>query len=276
MKPADIPAGLSLCRAAGWNQLARDWELFLSLNPVGCRVACDDSGTVVGTVTTVRYQDHFSWIGMVLVDPACRKQGIGLALLKKSLELLQKEDTVKLDATPAGRAIYLKMNFVDEYPLSRMLCTGVSGYQLPVTVARPAQPSDLSGILELDRDVFGADRSAMLSWNRKDSPQLAWVTAAGARITGYCFGRQGYNFTHIGPVVAEDTDLAIHLVSAALQHCLGKPVILDVIHHTAGWLTWLSSLGFVEQRPFIRMFRGSNAWPGVPGKQFAILGPEFG
>ena len=34
MESADIPAGLSLCRAAGWNQLSRDWELFLRLSPL--------------------------------------------------------------------------------------------------------------------------------------------------------------------------------------------------------------------------------------------------
>ena len=31
MTPDDIPAGLNLCRLAGWNQLARDWELFLQI-----------------------------------------------------------------------------------------------------------------------------------------------------------------------------------------------------------------------------------------------------
>lgn len=96
------------------------------------------------------------------------------------------------------------------------------------------------------------------------------------KITGYCFGRQGFNFTHIGPVVALHTELAIQLVTAALKNCLGRPVILDVAHHMPDWLRWLVSLGFTEQRPFIRMFRGTNAWPGVPSKQFAILGPEFG
>jgi len=95
-------------------------------------------------------------------------------------------------------------------------------------------------------------------------------------MTGYCFGRQGYNFVHVGPVVAQDFNIATKLVSAALQNCIDKAVILDTILHSSAWLSWLSSLGFIEQRPFIRMFRGSNGWPGVPEKQFAILGPEFG
>lgn len=65
MKVDDIAAGLSLCRAAGWNQRLQDWELFLTMSPEGCRVALDESGKIVGTVTTVRYENHFSWVGMV-------------------------------------------------------------------------------------------------------------------------------------------------------------------------------------------------------------------
>ena len=120
MVDGDVPAGLSLCRAAGWNQTVEDWELFLKLSPEGCRVAVDEGGQVMGTVTTVRYEDRFSWIGMVLVDPMRQRQGIGIQLLRESLQVLCEDDTVKLDATPAGRHIYLQLDFTDEYFLSRM------------------------------------------------------------------------------------------------------------------------------------------------------------
>ncbi len=119
MKPYDIDAGLALCRAAGWNQLARDWEIFLHLSPYDCCVATRDD-KVVGTVAIIRYQNFFSWIGMVLVDPDCHRQGIGMQLLKEALQILHNEETIKLDATPAGREVYLKLNFVDEYHLARM------------------------------------------------------------------------------------------------------------------------------------------------------------
>src|SRR5262245_30623159 len=42
----DVPAGLRLCRIAGWNQLAADWELFLRLSPGGCRAAVCDGNVV--------------------------------------------------------------------------------------------------------------------------------------------------------------------------------------------------------------------------------------
>ena len=73
MTDADIDAGLRLCRASGWNQLESDWRLFLECNPGGCRVV-ETEGRVAGTVATLRYEDRFSWISMLLVDPEMRRR----------------------------------------------------------------------------------------------------------------------------------------------------------------------------------------------------------
>lgn len=276
MTPADILAGLSLCRSAGWNQVARDWELFLTLSPEGCLVAIDDQGKVMGTVATVQYADHFSWIGMVLVDQEKQRQGIGIGLLRESLRILHSEETVKLDATPAGREVYLKLGFIDEYRLSRMHVAEVSASALPGKVtARSVNPGDLPALLDFDRKVFGSDRKPILGWLLNGGHQYAFLIGDKTRIRGYCFGRPGHSFTHIGPVISEDIDTAIQLVSAALRNCMG-PVVVDALHHTPEWIQWLSSMGFHEQRLLTRMYRGTNTWPGISEKQFAILGPEFG
>src|SRR5690606_37291268 len=60
----DIPAGLRLCRASRWNQIARDWEHFLRVNPGGA-LALQKDGQVVGTVATLRY-GPVGWVAMVL------------------------------------------------------------------------------------------------------------------------------------------------------------------------------------------------------------------
>jgi GNAT superfamily N-acetyltransferase len=274
MKPEDIGAGLSLCRAAQWNQLARDWEIFLHLSPNECRVAATPE-KVIGTVTTVRYQHFFSWIGMVLVDPAYRGQGIGMKLLQEVLQILRHEKTLKLDATPAGREVYLKLGFVDEYHLSRMGTTPVED-KLKVSPARIVRKNDLSALIAFDCEIFGANRQPLLEWMWEGAPQYAFLIEEQNEIQGYCLGRHGYNYTHIGPVIAKNSGIVKKLVSAGLHNCIGHPVIMDVLHYEPEWVQWLASIGFAEQRSFIRMYRGSNSFPGVPEKQFAILGPEFG
>lgn len=274
MKPEDIAGGLKLCRKAKWNQMRSDWQIFLQHSPEACLVATFQE-QVVGTVTTIKYQNSFSWIGMVLVDPDFQRQGIGMKLLNEALQILQKEETVKLDATPEGRAVYLKLNFVDEYPLTRMNRM-VSKDILHSTTARAIQKEDLPLLIEFDSKFFGANRSSLLQLMWELAPQYAFLIEEKNEIKGYCMGRNGHDFTHIGPIIAEDTSIAKNLIIAALQNCVAQPVILDVPHFEPKWLTWLREIGFEEQRPFIRMYRGSNRFQGVPAKQFAILGPEFG
>jgi predicted N-acetyltransferase YhbS len=276
MTPADIAAGLKLTRAARWNQTESDWGLFLRLSPKGCRVAVVDD-LVVGTVATARYEDRFAWIGMVLVDAAERGQGIGSRLMAEALDVLKDMPSIRLDATPAGHPVYQKLDFVDEYRLSRME-TVVSGAGLAPrrNPARPMMKDDLPAVAVFDRQVFGADRGLTLAWMLDGAPEYAWVIEERGQIIGYTFGRHGFNFEHLGPIVAHDQQTARRLVSDCLSRQAGKPFIIDASHCENGWGSWLESIGFREQRPFIRMFYRDNPYPGLPPKQFGILGPEFG
>lgn len=267
MKENDINAGLALCRSAGWNQLENDWKIFLKLNPHGSRVAIDENGKVVGTVTTIIYEDHFSWVGMVLVDPSRKRQGIGTHLLREALQFLTRQETIKLDATPAGREVYLKLGFRDEYTLCRMLATDF--VKLSGTNATSTKQNDLPLIFQKDKEVFGASRFGLLQCLHEKFPGFSY-SGSGT----YSFGRNGYNYTQIGPVIADSLVDAIEVTTAALKETDG-PVVLDVLHGSP-FYDWLISIGFTEQRKLIRMYRGVNAYPGIPEKQFAILGPEFG
>jgi len=275
MTVSDIPAGLALCRASHWNQTARDWEQFLRLEPHGAAVAVRD-GRVIGSVATLRFGQRFAWISMVLVEPAERGRGVGRALLLHGLSLLR--DTVaRLDATPAGEVLYRKLDFREEYRLTR--------YQrepAPMTIAVAGPPvsplgdEDWRALLALDAQVFGADRSEMLRWLAEGAPEYAWVCLSARGIDGFLLGRQGHNFEHLGPVVARNPEIARRLVGACLARYSDRRFILDAPDQQAGWQQWLRDAGFVVQRPFIRMFRGDHRHPGQPAQLFASIGPEFG
>ncbi|MGH9768066.1 MAG: hypothetical protein ACREAB_11580 [Blastocatellia bacterium] len=136
--------------------------------------------------------------------------------------------------------------------------------------------ADLPQVFEMDHRVFGAGRDVMLKWMFDGAPEYSWVVVRDGEVAGYTFGRHGFNFEHLGPVVAENSAIARQLVSACLSDQTGRPFILDASPRDPDWARWLESIGFKQQRPFIRMFRGENRHPGLPEKQFAILGPEFG
>ena len=276
MRQSDIEAGLRLCRASGWNQVRRDWELFLNLSPHGCRVAIIN-GQVIGTVATVNYEKRFSWVGMVLVDPAARGNGIGTMMVEEILAVLKDVRSIRLDATPAGHHVYHQLNFFDEYNLSRIkILVPREGLKIQGNPARPMTHEDFPAVFHFDHEVFGADRRMLLEWMFAGAPEYAWVIEQQGEINGYCFGRHGHTAEHLGPVIAHDQETARQLVSACLHQHPDKQFILDATLHSMEWHGWLESIGFQAQRPFVRMYRGENNYPGLPEKQFGILGPEFG
>ena len=277
MTRVDIPSGIQLCRHAGWNQVARDWDIFIQRNPHGCRAAIDeDIKMIIGTFATVVYEDRFAWVGMVLVHPLFRGKGIGTQLFREALSLIAKPVTVKLDATPAGRKVYQKFHFQDEYEIIRMHRPPGLTQLTKETFVRPMNQEDFEYVLRMDHLVFGADRRFILERNFREGPEYACVIERHGEITGFCMGRPGHIADQLGPIIAQNKNDAMRLLSFMLTRMGNKPLIVDAMKHTPEWINDLSALGFVETRSLIRMFRGSNSYPGIPEKQFCILGPEFG
>ena len=274
----DIPAGLALCRLSRWNQVARDWEQFLALNPDSARVAIADT-QVIATVTTLDYNARFGWVAMVLVDPAHRGQGLGTAMLTTGLQLLEHVPVVRLDATPAGYPIYRTRGFEEEYRLVRMERAAAAppapAPGLPLTVRRMT-PADRAAVAPWDLAVFGAPRPSLLDWLAAGAPAYGWVAEDSRGIAGWMLGRPGFAFDHLGPITAPDHTVAAALVAACLRANPVVPVIIDAPSRAAAWLAWLEGSGFRVQRPFIRMRRGGTGAIGWPDEQFAIVGPEFG
>jgi predicted N-acetyltransferase YhbS len=261
MTVEDIEAGLRFCRASGWNQLEADWHCFLRANAAGCRVAVEN-GEVAGTVTTLRFEDRFSWISMLLVPPEKRGRGIGTALLLEALRVLSDVRCVRLDATPAGKAVYDRYGFRDEYPLVRMRADGVAA--VAAEGVRRLEAGDVEAVERLDRAVFGAERRVVLEHLRGSD---AFVAEANGEIAGYAMLRRGFLASQVGPLVARDAGMARALASAC------GAGIIDVPEANAGWL---DGMGFRPQRTFMRMYRGEAPDYGRRGEEFAIAGPEFG
>jgi GNAT superfamily N-acetyltransferase len=288
MTEADLADGLRLSRASGWNQTLDDWRLLLACGPGLFRVGVQ-KGRVVASGGAVRYGEALAWICMILVEPASRGRGLGTRILDEVLRRCEAElragrvRSVGLDATPAGHGIYLQHGFVDGSPpeigessgggpgLVRMRSVEATASADPPEGVRRLAASDLARVLEADRQVFGADRGPVLRWAFESAPELAWTTERGA----YCFGRHGDHSDQVGPIVADDPRSAIPLVRACLSLPRRRPLILDG-RADASWLAALSDLGFREERPFTRMYRGEAKPSGRPSLEHAIFGPEFG
>lgn len=279
MKAADIPAGLELCRAARWNQIESDWRRFLALHPTGARVAVDADDTVIGSVATLRFQGGFDWLAMVLVSPEYRRQGIASRLVEEAIELLGARALVRLDATPAGELVYRNLAFVPEYALARMERPPAAIEPMRDDGVRAIEDEDLIEVMALDRDVFGADRGALLRMLRQDAPGYAIVDRRGSRLDGYAFGRHGFSFDQLGPIIARDENVARRLVGHLVASHPRVAFLVDVPRRSATWVEWLGNIGFREQRGFVRLVRGAPAGlesTSSDQRLFATIGADFG
>ena len=276
MLASDLPVGLHLCRACGWNQLDEDWLYFLQADGAGARVA-ERQQDAVGTVAWLRYGAAFSWIAMMLVDPDARHAGIGSRLFESALEELRNEPCIRLDATPAGEPLYRRYGFIDEYGLVRTK-TIVTPNQFEPSHhdVVPIQPGDLPEIFARDRVVFGADRSALLTSFFRRAPHFSRIAREHGILTGYCFGRPGHLYSQLGPIVAGDTEIARALIAHSLAPQAGASFAIDVPKQATELIKWMETVGFVIERPFLRMCRGDNPSPGLPDHIYGIAGPEFG
>jgi GNAT superfamily N-acetyltransferase len=295
MNLADIPAGLGLCRVSRWNQTERDWQHFLMAAPHGALVAVEN-GLVVGTVATLPY-GPFAWISMMLVDPAVRGRGIGTLLLNRGLALVPEAAAARLDATPAGEVLYRRLGFVPEYGLARFSLDvrrrgggarsrprsqaralgrkleGTGGHR---PGARPLAPVDWPALYDMDTGAFGASRATLLERLAGEAPEYAWVVERHGDPQGYLLGRHGHVREHLGPLIADTAETAGLLLEACLAAHPDREVVLDVPDDQQAWRAELAELGFVIERPFLRMYRGRRPAPGEPSRVYAITGPEFG
>jgi GNAT superfamily N-acetyltransferase len=276
MTEQDIPAGLRLNTLAGWNQTARDWRRFLDNSPSGC-FAMEHDGAVIGTAATIAYQDRLAWIGMVLVDPGYRKQGIGTRLLERAIDFLDRLPigAAKLDATPLGKPLYEKLGFVPEYEIERWILRRADRPAAAAAVGAPLTPVGKERIYGLDRELFGADRGFLLRSLAEEAPEFAMAAFEGPTLS-YAFGRHGLFADHLGPWVAGSRPGAKTLLEDFLARSLRDTLIVDAVRSHSAAVELLDAFGFRPSRPLTRMVRGRNGGPGRPDSLCAILGPEFG
>jgi hypothetical protein len=209
---------------------------------------------------------------MMLVRESLRGQGIGRVLMDAALEI--SRGTVKLDATDAGRRLYLTLGFEDEFTLARWrrapsIATASSG------TARPIVDRDWEEIATMDAEAFGADRNRVLRWCRETAPEYAWALRSEGRLQGFAFGRHGHNSEHIGPMVATSAEAAAELLTSCLARDHERPITIDAPDAHGAFTRTIESLGFTRQRNFTRMARGGPGLSGQMSKVFAAAGPEL-
>ena len=267
---SDLSGGLALSDAAGWNQTADDWALFVERgHALGSR---GGTSGLIATAAALPYEGGVGWISMVLVAAAFRHRGLATGLLGDCIDALRAAGRVPvLDATPAGAPVYRRMGFVAGFEFERW--EGSAAVRITRPACNPVQTdADSAAIVDLDAAAGGIGRAFLLR---------SFLARPGtrARLTpdrsGFVIARAGRRATQVGPLVAAGDAAAIALLGTALGTCSGR-VFIDVPMRCSALAQWLGQRGFVRQRPFVRMALGDAPVLAAGEPVFALAGPEFG
>ncbi len=273
----DIEVVMHLKNEEGWNQTEKDWGLLIK-NPHNTCLVAEYQQKVIGTATAINYSNEGAWIGMVMVDRNYRGQGVSKLLLADLMKKLEQCKSIKLDATPAGLPVYKKMGFVNEYSICRFTNSSLKNFSTGKyeISPEPVQTKDIPEIVKFDKFIFGVERTSLINFLIENYPDKAWLLKRNNQIAGYALGRDGTRFNQIGPVSALTTNDAKILIAEALKNLSDKPVVMDIIEDKKNLSDWLNSIGFINKRPFVRMYYKDNPYPGILNIQYLICGPEFG
>lgn len=263
----DLPAADDLRRAEGWNQTLTDWRRLIEHQVDGC-FAAESEHRVVGTVTTTVHGGKVAWIGMMLVHIDHRRRGIGTQLMRVALEYLDSVGVtcVKLDATPAGRPVYLRLGFRQQSVLHRWYRRGEQKQW-----TAPGETVNWQRDVPMDPTLFGADRSvwcrslskgSLVRWERDDDQLL-----------GVGMVRPGSHASYIGPIIAQCDEVGCRIAENLSQRVGAAFWDIPADNHAA--CATAKSLGFEPIRELFRMWRGDRV-AELPTMQFAISGPETG
>ena len=271
---SDIPAAMRLKEAAGWNQTEDDWRRLISLEPAGCFAAIRNH-ELVGTTTTTTYKDQLAWVGMVLVDPQNRRQGIATRLMETALDYLRgKVATVKLDATAQGKPVYERFGFEVESLVERWVGT-LKGSSI-IRNYGILNPDALYELLDLDRRAFNADRSRLIQSLINESNFLPVVKkSADGKLSGYALARPGTRANYLGPICVTQASDVENLIDEMLRRMDASRVYIDFNRECGTGTNVLSARGFVKERDLIRMTSGERGKKTSPFV-VAIAGPEIG
>ncbi|MFC4062134.1 GNAT family N-acetyltransferase [Planomonospora corallina] len=264
----DLDACLELAESRGWGREERKWRFLLEVGE-GHGIAGPD-GRLVATAVLTRYGTRTAAVSMVLVAERAGRRGLGGRLVGHLVERAG-DATVFLNATAMGRPVYERLGF--RTTNGAAMHVGVfSG--APSGASRPAAREDLKALADLDAEVVGADRSALLG-RYLDFAEEIRVIDDGRGITGYGGRWRNATNTVIGPVVAADLSAARALVADLAARTDG-PVRLEVADDRPELAAWLEARGVAAGMRTSDMVLGGGPLPGDRSRFFAPVMSALG
>ncbi|MEV7078571.1 GNAT family N-acetyltransferase [Streptomyces sp. NPDC093516] len=264
----DLAACADLSEDRGWPREEHKWGFLLT---AGKGWGIDDpEGGLVSACVVTEYGPHerpvLAAIGMVLVAGRHARQGVGRRLMRHVVSAMGTTP-LTLHATPNGRSLYEELGFKVTGRAEMVVGRFTAGGPEPAVATRAATAEDLAAILRLDEQVFGTDRTHIVTRLPAFADQLRVAEESG-RIVGYAAAWPNMATHVVGPLIARDTAVAQALIASLAAHT-DRPLRTDIDVRHEELLAWVKERGLASVAFNSVMTYGITELPGDWSRRFA-------
>ncbi len=216
-------------RKEGWNPGENDFDAFWKTDPNGYYGFYLEDKLIAGGAV-ISYNQVFGFMGLFIVRPEFRGFGIGKKLwyLRRELLLkrLKKGATIGMDGVVAMQGFYEKGGFKIAYREERF--EGIGQETTVNQAVSKIETEDFEKLANYDRTCLGYERKEFLK---------NWITIPNSKcfkftnrdkLEGYTVIRKVDSGFKIGPLFANNYEVAEELYKACLNSAVGKSVYLDI------------------------------------------------
>ena len=260
----------------GWNPGLSDADIFWATDPEGF-IAAELNGELVGGGSIVSYDGRYGFMGFFIVHPDHRGRGLGNTLWHARrdmlIERLDKPAAIGMDGVFDMQHYYAKGGFEFAGRDLRFETIGK-----PCSVAAnivDAGKLDFADIETYDRAHFPAPRSEFLRRWIKQPRGFSLGAVSGENLSGFAVMRPCRTGYKIGPLFADNPDIAENLFCALSAKAPGEPIFLDVPESNPSAIEMAHRHGMMEVFGCAKMYLGPK--PVLPEQEiFGVTSFELG
>jgi len=252
MTLSELETALGWAADEGWNPGLDDAKAFHAADPAGF-LAKEVRGEPVATISVVKHDLNFAFLGLYLCKPQYRGQGHGMDVWRAGIAHAGAR-SIGLDGVPDQQKNYARSGFAKCGSTVRY---EGKNYAKPAPNVRVASSCELPALLNRDMKTCGIHRKAFATaWLSQTPTRQTMVLTDGADIKGFATFRRCGTGTKVGPFCASSEADARALLASCPFSGSHYPHYVDVQEHDSALAILLKQLGFKPVFETARMFRG--------------------
>jgi ribosomal protein S18 acetylase RimI-like enzyme len=224
MNRSEIDLAISWAASEGWNPGRYDAESFYQTDKNGFLLG-ELNGEPVACISAVAYDQHFGFLGFYIVKPQFRGQGLGMKIWQTAMDYLGADRNIGLDSVVAQQDNYKKSGFQIAY--NHIRYEGVGGGVIPAGIVE-LKTVPFENLVAYDCQLFPSKRSLFLRHWIEQPESTAFGFVENGYLVGYGVIRSAHTGFRIGPLFANDEQIAEALFQALLAQNPDAPVFIDV------------------------------------------------